>query len=126
MKITTSGDLDIAIEELERRKVLQEAMLNDQFQATVEHFKPSNLLKSAFHKVVDSSGVGSTVLKAAGGLGVGFLAKSLLIGKSTNMITKLAAGALKVGTTNAVMHNSDKISAWGKAIYNNLFTKKKG
>lgn len=123
--MNTSTDLDTAIEELERRKVLQEAMLNDQFHATVDHFKPKNLLKAAFSKVAEPGSAGNAVLTAAGGLGIGFLAKSLIIGKSTGILSKLAASALKVGATNSVLHNSDKITAWGKAIYNNLFKKKK-
>jgi len=124
MKINTSHDLDKAIEELERRKTLQEGMLSDQFHATVDHFRPANLIKSAFHKVVDSTDVKSTVLKAAGGIGAGFLAKNLLLGKSTSLIGKLASNALKVGATNTVLGNTDKIAAWGTAIYKNLFTKK--
>ena len=123
MKINNAKDLDTAIEELERRKVLQEAMLTDQFHATVDHFKPKNLLKAAFHKVADAGSTRSTILKTLGGLGIGLLTKNILIGKSTNLLTKLAANALKVGATNTVLHNTDKISAWSKAVYKNLFTK---
>lgn len=123
MKINNAKDLDKAIEELERRKVLQEAMLTDQFHATVDHFKPKNLLKAAFHKVADAGSTRSTILKTIGGLGIGLLTKNILIGKSTNLLTKLAANALKVGATNTVLHNTDKISAWSKAIYKNLFSK---
>ena len=124
MKIHTAADLDKAIEALEHRKSLQEGMLTDQFHATVEHFKPMNLIKSAFHKVVEPGSTQSTILKTAGGLGAGLLAKKLFLGKSTSLLGKLAANALKIGATNTVLHNSDHISAWGKAIYKNLFKKK--
>ena len=123
MKIENSVHLDAAIEALERRKVLQEGMLADSFHATVEHFKPVNLLRSAFNNVMHSSEVKSSVLKAAGGLGAGFLAKSLLIGKPTSLIGKLAANIIKVGAGKTILNNSDKISAWGTALYHNLFRK---
>lgn len=123
MKIQNSRELDEAIERLEQKKTLQEGMLSDSFHATVDHFKPANLLRSAFKNITESHDAKSTVLKAAGGLGAGFLAKKLLFGKPASMLGKLAATAVKMGTTNTVLHNTDKISAWGTAIYNNLFKK---
>ena len=123
--INNCEDLDKAIEELERRKVIREAMLTEQFHTTVNHFKPGNLLKSAFNNVIAPSSTRDSILKAVGGIGVGFLTKNFLLGKSTSLIGKLASNALKVGATNGIMHNTDKISAWGTAIYNNLFKKDK-
>ena len=125
MKIETAQDLDKAIEALETRKKIQEGLLNDHFKATVEHFKPKNLLKSALHNIAEPGSTESMVLKTAGGLGAGLLAKSILLGKSNSFLGKIAANALKVATTNTVMHNTDKVSAWTRAIYRNLFTKKK-
>lgn len=124
MKIHTAQDLDHAIEALESRKKLQERMLSEQFHTTVEHYKPKNLIKAAFNKVIEPGSTQSRVLKTAGGLGVGLLAKSLFLGKSTSFLGKIAANALKVSATNTVMHNTNTISAWGKAIYKNFFTKK--
>lgn len=123
MKIHTSQDLDNAISELERRKVIQESILKEQYRDTVDHFKPKNLLKSAFNKVLEPSDTRTTLLKAAGGLGVGLLTKNLLLGKATSIVGKLASNALKVTATNTVIKNTDKIAAWGTAIYHNLFSK---
>ena len=123
MKIENSGDLDAAIEALERRKVLQEGMLADSFHATVDHFRPANLIKSAFKSATHNSDVKSSLLKAAGGIGAGLLAKKLLVGKSSSLLGKLASTVIKVGAGNTVMHNSDQITAWGTAIYHNLFRK---
>ena len=124
MKIESSKDLDLAIEALESRKSLQEQMLSDQFHSTVDYFKPVNLIKHAVKKVANSTDVPGMVLKAASGLGAGLLAKNVLLGKSTSFLGKLAGNAVKVGATNTVLHNTDKITAWGTAIYNNLFKKK--
>ena len=73
MQINTSQDLDAAIEELERRKVIQESILKDQFHTTIEHFKPGNLIKGAFRKVIEPGDTRSTILKTAGGLGAGLV-----------------------------------------------------
>lgn len=124
MQINTSQDLDNKIAELERRKVIQESILKEQFHSTVDHFRPKNLLKAAFHKVMEPSDTRTTILKAAGGLGVGLLTKNLLLGKSTSLIGKIVRTAVKAKATNAVINNTDKISAWGTAIYHNLFSKK--
>jgi len=124
MQIHTSQDLDNAILELERRKVIQESILKQQFNDTVDHYRPKNLLKSAFNKVLEPSDTRTTILKAAGGLGIGLLTKSLFLGKSTSMLGRLAGNALKMTATNTVIKNTDKISAWGTAIYHNLFSKK--
>jgi hypothetical protein len=124
MKIHTSQDLDNAIIELERRKVIQHSILKEQYRDTVYHFKPKNLLKSAFNKVLEPSDTRTNLLKAAGGLGLGLLTKNLLLGKTTSVIGKLASNALKVTATNSVIKNTDKIAAWGTAIYHNLFSKK--
>ena len=123
--INNCEDLDKAIEELERRKVIREAILTEQFHATVNHFKPGNLIKSAFNNVISPSHTRDNILKTVGSIGVGLLTKNLFLGKSTSIIGKLASNALKVGATNGIMHNTDKISAWSSAIYNNLFKKNK-
>ena len=124
MKIHNSQDLDNAIIELERRKVIQESILKQQYRDTVDHFRPKNLLKSAFNNILEPGDTRSTLLKAAGGLGVGLLTKNLLLGKTTSVIGKLASNALKVTATNSVIKNTDKITAWGTAIFHNLFSKK--
>jgi hypothetical protein len=124
MKIQTSQDLDNAIIELERRKVIQQSILKEQYRDTVDHFKPKNLLKSAFNNILEPSDTRTTLLKAAGGLGVGLLTKNLLLGKTTSVIGKLASNALKLTATNSVINNTDKITAWGTAIFHNLFSKK--
>ncbi len=125
MKLNSSADLDAAIAELEQRKKIQAAILTEQFKDTVDHFKPKNLVKSALHKVFEPGDMRSTILKAASGVGAGLLARNLIFGKTTSLIGKIASNALKVGATNTVMHNREKIGAWGTAIYNNLFKKRK-
>jgi hypothetical protein len=124
MKITNSEELELAIKELEQRSVVQQSILSSQLHATYESLKPMNLIKSAFHKITAPGDTRSTILKAAGGLGAGLLAKKFLIGKSSSMIGSFMSNALKVTAANKVIGNADKIKAYGIAIFNNLFRKK--
>ncbi len=122
MQINNTRDLDMAIATLESRKTVQEKLLKNQFNETVESFKPKNLIKSAFKSATENGGAGSLLLKAAGNVGTGLLGGKLLAGGS--MLSKLAGTALNAGAADGILHNKDKIFAWGKAIYNNVFKKK--
>ena len=123
MQIKNVIDLDAAIAEMEKKKLIQEAILKNQYQQTIEHYKPRNLIKSAFHKVLDSDKTSSTVIKTVGGLGAGLLAKNLMFGgAATSLLGKLATNAVRVGATNSLINNKDRIVAWGVSIYKNLFT----
>lgn len=126
MEIKNVIDLDAAIAALEKKRVIQEAILKNQYHETVEHYRPKNLIKSAFKNVLEPGETGNTILKTVGGIGAGLLAKNLVFGAgATSLIGKFASNALKVGATNTVINNKDKIAAWGISIYKNLFTKNK-
>ena len=124
MEIKNLIELKSAIAALEQKKVIQEAILKKQYHDTIDHYRPMNLIKSAFSNIMEPGETGHTMLKAAGGIGAGLLAKNLLVGgAATSLIGKIASGAIKLGATNTVFNNSDKIVAWSKSIYKNLFTK---
>ncbi len=123
MQINNSQDLELAIIEMEKRKVVQQSILVSQFHETYESLKPVNLLKAAFHKATEAGDTRSTILKTVGGIGVGLLTKKLLIGKTTSLIGSLVSNALKLTASNTVYNNTDKLKAYGIAIYNNLFKK---
>ena len=124
MEITNVIELKAAIAALEQKRVIQEAIIKKQYRDTIDHYKPGNLIKSAFKNVMDPGETGSTLLKAAGSIGAGFLAKNLVFGgPATSLVGKIASNAIKLGATSGIFNNSDKIVAWGKSIYKNLFTK---
>ena len=124
MEITNVIDLKAAIAALEQKRVIQEAILKKQYHDTVDHYRPKNLIKSAFNNAFEPGETGSTLLKAAGSIGAGFLAKNIMFGgPATSVVGKIASNAIKLGATSGIFNNSDKIVAWGKSIYKNLFTK---
>ena len=124
MEINNVTDLNAAIMALEQKRIIQEAILKKQYNDTIDHYKPKNLIKSAFQNIMEPGETGHTILKAAGGIGAGLLAKNLFVGSAaTSFLGKLASNAIKLGASNTVFNNTDKITAWGISIYKNLFTK---
>ena len=126
MQINNVIDLDAAIAKMEKKRVIQETILKNQYRETINHYRPKNLIKSAFKGALEPGETGNTILKTVGGIGAGLLAKNLVFGAgATSLLGKFASNALKVGATNTVINNKDKIAAWGISIYKNLFTKNK-
>ena len=126
MQINNVIDLDAAIAEMEKKRVIQETILKNQYRETIDHYRPKNLIKSAFKGALEPGETGNTILKTVGGIGAGLLAKNLVFGAgATSLLGKFASNALKVGATNTVINTNDKIAAWGISIYKNLFTKNK-
>lgn len=125
MEIKNSADLKAAIVELENRKVNEKQGLVNDFHAITESLKPLNLLKSTFHKVKESQGIGGNILKAAFGLGVGLLSKKILISKSTGLVKTLLGSAIKMGVAGLVAKNTDNIKTSGTRFFKNMFSTKK-
>ncbi len=124
MKIETKKELDEAILRLEAKKLSLKNDISDQYHSTLEGLKPANLLKEAFSSVTHSSAAMSGIAKTIVGVGAGFLTKRLFLGRSSTFIQKLLGNAVKFGVAKTAINNTDKIKAYGAAIYNNLFKKK--
>jgi hypothetical protein len=122
MQINNAKDLDMAIATLESRKMVQEKLLKTHLYETVESFKPRNLIKAAYKSATENGGTGSMLLKAAGSIGTTVLGGKLLAG--SGILNKIAGTALNAGAADGILNNKDKIFAWGRAIYNNVFKKK--
>lgn len=124
MKLSSKKELDEAIIALEKKKVAQKQMLKEHYEVTIESLSPGKLIKDAFSSITHSPGAGSTILKTITGIAVGLLTKKLFIGKSSSFVSKMVSNAVKFGVAKAAISNTDKIKAYGAAIYNNLFRRK--
>ncbi|RYG53900.1 MAG: hypothetical protein EOO01_03100 [Chitinophagaceae bacterium] len=125
MKISSISDLDKAILELEKRKVIQESLLRAQFEATKESLKPLNLVKSSFSKLTHTPEVRDGVAKTVVGVGLGLLTKNLFLGKTYPVVRSLINNAVERSVNKGVNTGTETLKAYGKAIYNNLFKKNK-
>ena len=124
MVIKNSADLKAAILELELRKIREKQLLADDFHGLTKSLMPMNLLKSTISKVKHSPGMTSTLLKAGVGLGVGFISKKFIIGKSTGIFKRLLGSAIEMGIAGLVAKKSDNIKSSGIHLFKNLFRSK--
>ena len=125
MDISTIEDLDSAIAELQQKKIATKEQLAADFHELHESIRPINLLKSGIQKITAPGDIRSTLLKAAGGLGMGLLTKGIISGKTGGAIGSMVGNTLKATVSNTIYQNADKIKAYGLAIYHNLFGKGK-
>jgi len=115
--IKNRAELKSAIDELEKKKAIQEEALITELHAAGESLKPINVLK----KVTSSPGVRNNLLKGAIGLGAGILSKNLIIGSSAGVLKNIIGNVLKFGVATLVAKNSGKIKEKGTGILKRLF-----
>ncbi len=123
MKINNKHELETAIIELEKRKLDQEKIMIAQFHTAKESLSPVNILKNTFSKITHDTDIKSKILRTAAGLGIGILTKKIFTGNSTSIVKKVLGNAMEVGVVNSAINHTDKIKAYGIAIYNNIFKK---
>jgi len=109
--IANTTDLSLAIKRLERKKLLLEEELKDDFHNILQELKPANLLKNTLHEIQESTSLKHNLLKVALGLGVGYFSRKLVIGKSAGIVKKALGTALQYGITNFIAKKDDDADA---------------
>ncbi len=125
MTINNSRDLDAAIIELEKRKVIQESLLKDQFHAVKESMNPLNMIKKSFSKLTHTPEIRNGVFKTIAGVGIGLLTKNMFIGKAIPLVKTLFGDHVEKSVDKTIKTGADTVKAYGTAIFNNIFGKKK-
>lgn len=130
MKLNNYQELEKAIAEMEEQKRFQQQDLKNHFQLTKQSMKPGNLVKSALGEtmsgITEPGHFGNIALKAGGAIAAGLLAKNLIIPRAgTTAVGSVINKMAKAGAATLLANNSDKIMAYGKAIFHNLFQNKK-
>ncbi|MEO5984181.1 MAG: hypothetical protein ABIP80_01670 [Ferruginibacter sp.] len=125
MKISNSHELDAAIVELQKRQVIQEGLLKEQFDAVKDSMKPMNVIKRSFSKLTHTPEIRDGVFKTITGVGLGLLTKNMFLGKGIPVFKSLFGNAVENTVDKSIKSGADTIKAYGTAIFNNLFGKKK-
>jgi hypothetical protein len=81
---------------LEESKTQQEYAIRDQWEEVKYQYRPANIIRTAFGKLV-SDGANPTIILTGLGLGLGFLIRRWVAGKFPNFWGRWAALALQVG-----------------------------
>src|SRR5665647_168956 len=119
-KIANTSELDIAIKRLERKKMMMEEDLKDEVHAMLESMKPANILKHTLEEVRESTELKHNLFKVALGLGVGYLSRKLIVGKSAGIVKKVLGTALQYGITQFVVKKDDSESGLDSPKKKNL------
>lgn len=101
-KVANTTELIAAIKRLERKRILMEEDLKDEFHTLLESLKPGNILKNTIHEVQESTDLKHNLFKVALGLGAGYFSRKLVVGKSAGIVKKALGTALQYGITNFV------------------------
>jgi hypothetical protein len=105
--VSNTSELNAAIKRLERKRMLMEEDIQDQFHEILEGFKPANILKKTLHEVQESTPLKYNLLKVALGLGAGYFSRKLIVGKSAGVVKKALGAALQFGITHFVASKND-------------------
>lgn len=119
-KIANTSELDIAIKRLERKKMMMEEDLKDEVHAILESMTPANILKHTLEEVRESTELKHNLFKVALGLGVGYLSRKLIVGKSAGIVKKVLGTALQYGITQFVVKKENDESGLDSPKKKNL------
>ena len=100
--IATQKDLQEAIHELEGRSTMQVKELRERLDHITQSVTPVNILKTAFHYFSSSPELKKSAINTAIGLGTGYVTRKLYVGKSGNILKKLAGTVVQFVVTNFV------------------------
>jgi hypothetical protein len=101
-KIKNADDLKEVIDELEKKKDLDEAAMKYQFQETYESYKPANILKNTLTEVSASPKFRHNLLNVALGLGAGYLSRRLMVGRQAGLLKRVLGTAVQFGITTLI------------------------
>ncbi|MBX2888390.1 MAG: hypothetical protein KF829_07040 [Ferruginibacter sp.] len=124
MKITSVSDLDNAILALSHKKVMQEALIKEQWEITKDSFKPTNILQKSFEKLSLTTDVSEGLTRSIAGAGLGLLSQYLVKNKKHSRIKSILFSTLEKGIASGIQENRLFIKAYAKALYKNLFRRK--
>src|SRR5450755_4002558 len=108
MKNDNHKKLADTIEGLELKASRQKNEMQESFNSLSENLKPINLIKGGVRSVFSGDNK-EDLLKAAIGLGSGFLSRKLLLGNTKSFLGKNIGSAIQWGIAGLVSKNAEKI-----------------
>jgi len=123
-KITSTAGLKNAIILLEGKQAASRNELKEQFHATIESFRPVNLLKNTLHDISSSPDLIDDILGTVFGLATGLISNLVLKGIGSARFRKLLSPVLQSGVTNFVGQHAGSIRSMGELMLLHIFRKK--
>ena len=123
--IKSIAELKNSIQLLEVEQAEKGKLLKEEFYATVERFKPANLVANALNGIEKSPYLIENILGATMGLVTSFYSNKLIFSARGNKLKKLVGIILQVGVTNLVARNKGTVRSIGQVIFKHLARKKR-
>lgn len=123
--ITSISELKNAIQLLEIEQVDRGKLLKEQFNTTLESFKPANIIANTLKNIATSPYLIENILGAAVGLVSGFYSNKLIFNARGNKLKKLIGVVLQFGVTNLVAKHQGTIRSVGQVLFKHLARKKR-
>ena len=124
MKIKNRAALQAVRKELEDKRERERQGMVDSFQAITESLRPIQLVKRAFNKLQLPSSLAGNVVKAIAVVGIGFLSKKLLLGKSSGLIKKIGGLLIELGLADLLTKNAEAETPVPTAVEKNAAVEK--
>jgi len=124
MKIKNRAALVSVIAALEEKRVREKQGIEDSFHSITESLRPLQLIKRAYNKVQLPAGLAGNVVKVISVVGIGFVSKKLLMGKSNSLIKKIAGLLIELGVANLLTKKKGAEASVAAAVEKNATDEK--
>ncbi len=119
-KIEPSVQLQQLILAKQAEHITEGKMLKEHFHNTYESLKPINIIKNSLKEMASTPDLKNMAVNAAIGLTTGYIAKKVLVGKSTNPLSKIFGLVIETIISNKASKNADGIKTLGGIILQKL------
>ena len=100
--IYTIDSLNQKIKLLEEQQDREWCAIKDEIDEIKENLKPLNLIRNTVQEINEAVGFKSDIAQAAIGIGIGYLAKKLVIGKTDSTFKNILGSILQLAVTTLV------------------------
>lgn len=123
-KIRNSEELTYHIRQLEEKKELQEHLIAAEFNNLKSELRPGNLLRNAWKNLKASPEHRSDLLENAASFGMNVIINKVSGRESRSWMSSVLLAGTQLFKVAGI--EDEKIRAWGKAIYQGIYSRKNG
>jgi hypothetical protein len=105
--IYTIDSLNQKIKLLETQQDREWCDIKDEIDEIKENLKPLNLIRNTFEEVNEAVGFKSDLAQSAISIGIGYLAKKLVIGKTDSTFKNILGSVLQLAVTTLISKPSE-------------------
>jgi len=118
--IDTRESLVAAIERLEAEQKEHIGAIKKDMHDAYESLKPVHVIKTLVSELFTSPEIRKDLFQSGVGLGAGYLAKKIVVGKSHNLFKRLMGQLVQIGVTNMVNSNEEEIESKSRSLIQRL------